>query len=196
VGVSQSSVSRVWRAFQLRPHRRKTFTLSNDDFFVEKVRDVVGLYMNPPDHAVVLCVDEKSQVQALERRQPVLPLVFGQPERATATYNRHGTTNLFAALEVATGKVIGECYPLKRAVEFRRFLKRIDANVPAGQQVHVVVDNSSIHTAPEIKRWLRRHPRFHMHFTPTYSSWLNPDASPHSDRSQQAENGLNVLVLA
>jgi transposase len=173
VGVSQSSVSRVWRAFQLRPHRRKTFTLSNDDFFVEKVRDVVGLYMNPPDHAVVLCVDEKSQVQALERRQPVLPLVFGQPERATATYNRHGTTNLFAALEVATGKVIGECYPLKRAVEFRRFLKRIDANVPAGQQVHVVVDNSSIHTAPEIKRWLRRHPRFHMHFTPTYSSWLN-----------------------
>src|ERR1019366_565197 len=160
VGVSQSSVSRVWRAFQLRPHRRKTFTLSNDDFFVEKVRDVVGLYMNPPDHAVVLCVDEKSQVQALERRQPVLPLVFGQPGRATATYNRHGTTNLFAALEVATGKVIGECYPLKRAVEFRRFLKRIDANVPAGQQVHVVVDNSSIHTAPEIKRWLRRHPRF------------------------------------
>ena len=174
VGVSQSSVSRVWRAFQLRPHRRKTFTLSNDDFFVEKVRDVVGLYMNPPDHAVVLCVDEKSQVQALERRQPVLPLVFGQPERATATYNRHGTTNLFAALEVATGKVIGECYPLKRAVEFRRFLKRIDANVPAGQQVHVVVDNSSIHTAPEIKRWLRRHPRFHMHFTPTYSSLRIP----------------------
>jgi transposase len=173
VGVSQSTVSRVWRAFQLRPHRRRTFTLSNDDFFVEKVRDIVGLYMNPPDHAVVLCLDEKSQVQALERRQPVLPLVFGQPERATATYNRHGTTNLFAALEVATGKVIGECYPRKRAVEFRRFLKRVDGNVPVGQQVHVVVDNSSIHTAPEVKRWLRRHRRFHLHFTPTYSSWLN-----------------------
>jgi len=173
VGVSQSTVSRVWRAFQLRPHRRKTFTLSSDDFFVEKVRDVVGLYMNPPDHAVVLCIDEKSQVQALERRQPVLPLVFGQPERVTATYNRHGTTNLFAALEIATGKVIGECYPLKRAVEFRRFLNRIDASIPAGQQVHVVVDNSSIHTAPEVERWLRRHARFHMHFTPTYSSWLN-----------------------
>jgi transposase len=173
VGVSQSTVSRVWRAFQLRPHRRKTFTLSNDDFFVEKVRDIVGLYMNPPDHAVVLCLDEKSQVQALERRQPILPLVFGQPERATATYNRHGTTNLFAALDVATGKVIGECYPLKRAVEFRRFLNRVDDNVPDGQHVHVVVDNSSIHTAPEVKRWLRRHPRFHLHFTPTYSSWLN-----------------------
>jgi|SRR5580704_8932754 transposase len=173
VGVSQSSVSRIWRAFQLRPHRRRTFTLSNDDFFVEKVRDVVGLYMHPPDHAVVLCLDEKSQVQALERRQPVLPLVFGQSERVTATYNRHGTTNLFAALNVATGKVIGECYPQKRAIEFRRFLASIDDNVPADLQAHVVVDNSSIHTAPEVKRWLRRHPRFHMHFTPTYSSWLN-----------------------
>lgn len=173
VGVSQSTVSRVWRAFQLRPHRRRTFTLSNDDFFVEKVRDIVGLYMNPPDHAVVMCLDEKSQVQALERRQPVLPLVFGQPERVTATYNRHGTTNLFAALNVATGKVIGECYPKKRAVEFRRFLTSVDTNVPEGVDVHVIVDNSSIHTAPEVRRWLRRHPRFHMHFTPTYSSWLN-----------------------
>jgi len=172
-GVSQSSVSRVWRAFQLKPHRRRTFTLSNDQFFVEKVRDIVGLYMNPPDHAVVLCVDEKSQVQALERRQPVLPMVFGQSQRATATYVRHGTTNLFAALDVATGRVIGECYPKKRAVEFRRFLKAVDYVVPAELSVHMVVDNSSIHGAPEIRRWLRAHPRFHVHFTPTYSSWLN-----------------------
>ena len=173
VGVSQSSVSRVWRAFQLKPHRRRTFTLSNDEFFVEKVRDVVGLYMNPPDHAVVMCLDEKSQVQALERTQPVLPMVFGQSERATATYMRHGTTNLFAALDVATGKVIGECYPKKRAVEFRRFLKRVDAVVPEELSVHMIVDNSSIHAAPEVRRWLRSHPRFHLHFTPTYSSWLN-----------------------
>lgn len=172
-GVSQSSVSRVWRAFELKPHRHRTFTLSTDEFFVEKVRDVVGLYMNPPDHAVVLCLDEKSQIQALERRQPVLPLVFGQPERATATYTRHGTTNLFAALDVATGKVIGECYPLKRAAEFRRFLRRVDREVPEPLDVHVVVDNSSIHNAPTVRRWLSQHPRFCMHFTPTYSSWLN-----------------------
>ena len=173
VGVSQSSVSRVWRAFHLKPHRRRTFTLSNDEFFVEKVRDIVGLYLNPPDHAVVLCLDEKSQIQALERRQPVLPLIFGQPERVTATYNRHGTTNLFAALDVASGKVIGECYPLKRAAEFRRFLSVIDKKVPLQLAVHVIVDNSSIHASPPIRRWLRRHPRFHLHFTPTYSSWLN-----------------------
>jgi transposase len=173
VGVSQSSVSRVWRAFQLKPHRRRSFTLSNDEFFVEKVRDIVGLYLNPPDHAVVLCVDEKSQIQALERRQPLLPMIFGQPERATATYNRHGTTNLFAALDVATGKVIGECYPKKRAAEFRKFLNVVDGQVPAELAVHVVVDNSSIHASPPIRRWLRQRPRFHLHFTPTYSSWLN-----------------------
>lgn len=173
IGVSQSSVSRVWRAFKLKPHRRRTFTLSTDDFFVEKVRDIVGLYMNPPDHAVVLCIDEKSQVQALERKQPVLPLVFGQPERATATYTRHGVTNLFAALDVATGNVIGECFPRKRAVEFRRFLSTVEVSVPEELTIHIVVDNSSIHAAPEIRRWLRRHPRVCMHFTPTYSSWLN-----------------------
>lgn len=172
-GVSQSSVSRVWRAFQLKPHRRRTFTLSTDEFFVDKVRDIVGLYLNPPDHAVVLCLDEKSQIQALERRQPLLPMVFGQPERATATYSRHGTTNLFAALDVASGQVIGECYPRKRAVEFRRFLNVVDAQVPGELDVHLVVDNSSIHAAPEIRRWLRQHERFHLHFTPTYSSWLN-----------------------
>jgi transposase len=172
-GVSQSSVSRVWRAFQLKPHRSRKFTLSTDDFFVEKVRDIVGLYLNPPDHAVVLCLDEKSQVQALERKQPLLPLFFGVSERATATYARHGITNLFAALDIATGKVIGECYPRKRAVEFRRFLQRVDDEVPQDFYVELVVDNSSIHGAPEVKRWLNRHPRFRMHYTPTYSSWLN-----------------------
>lgn len=184
--VSQSSVSRIWRAFQLKPHRTRTFTLSTDPFFTEKVRDVVGLYMNPPDNAVVLCVDEKSAVQALERTQPVLPLVFGQSSRATATYKRHGVTNLFAALNVATGKVIGACFPDKRAVEFRRFLNDIDAEVPAELAVHVIVDNSSIHNAPEIKRWLKRHPRFHMHFTPTYSSWLNLVERWFSNLTEQA----------
>lgn len=173
LGVSQSSVSRIWRAFRLQPHRSGTFTLSTDDFFVEKVRDVVGLYMNPPDNAVVLCVDEKSQVQALERGQPVLPMVFGQPERRTPQYLRHGTTTLFAALDIATGKVIGQCQRRHRAVEFRRFLNTIDKNVPADLDVHVILDNYATHSAPEIKRWHRRHPRFHFHFTPTYSSWLN-----------------------
>ena len=173
VVVSQSTVSRVWRAFQLKPHRSRTFSLSTDEFFVEKVRDIVGLYMNPPDHAVVLCLDEKSAVQALERRQPLLPLVFGQPERRTPTYTRHGITNLFAALNVASGKVIGECFARKRAVEFRRFLQRVDREVPEELYVELVVDNSSIHAAPEVKRWLRGHPRFRMHFTPTYSSWIN-----------------------
>ena len=172
-GVSQSSVSRIWRAFQLKPHRRSTFTLSPDNFFVEKVRDIVGLYMSPPEHAVVLCLDEKPQVQALERHQPVLPMVLGKSERYTHTYVRHGTTNLFAALDVATGKVIGECFPRKRAAEFRRFLTTVDDQMPESVEVHVVVDNSSIHTAPTIRRWLKLHPRFHMHFTPTYASWLN-----------------------
>ena len=172
-GVSQSSVSRIWRAFHLKPHRRSTFTLSPDDFFVEKVRDIVGLYLNPPEHAVVLCIDEKPQVQALERHQPVLPMVFGKAERYTHTYQRHGTTNLFAALNVATGKVIGACYPRKRAVEFRRFLNAVDESTPGKLEVHVVVDNSSIHNAPTVRRWLRLHPRFRMHFTPTYSSWIN-----------------------
>lgn len=173
LGVSQSTVSRVWRAFRLQPHRQDTFTLSTDDFFVEKVRDVVGLYMNPPDHAVVLCVDEKSQIQALERRQPVIPMVFGLPERKTPQYLRHGTTTLFAALDVATGKVIGECHKRHRAVEFRSFLNTIDKSVPGDLDVHVIVDNYATHSTPAIKRWLARHPRFHFHFTPTYSSWLN-----------------------
>jgi transposase len=172
-GISRSTISRIWRAFRLKPHRRGTFTLSTDDFFVEKVRDIVGLYMNPPDNAVVLCVDEKSQIQALNRRQPVLPMVFGQPERATPTYFRHGTTTLFAALDVATGKVIGECHEQHRSIEFRKFLNTIDKAVPAELAVHIIVDNYATHSHPIIKRWLKRHPRFQIHFTPTYSSWLN-----------------------
>jgi transposase len=172
-GVSRSSVSRLWRAFKLRPHRQDTFTLSTDEFFVEKVRDIVGLYLNPPDHAAVLCVDEKTQIQALERSQPLLPLDFGRSVQRTHTYQRHGTTNLFAALDCATGRVIGECFPKKRASEFRRFLSRVDAELPKDMDVHLVVDNSSIHGAPTVKRWLARHSRFHLHFVPTYSSWLN-----------------------
>lgn len=173
LGVSQSSVSRVWRAFRLQPHRQGTFTLSTDDFFVEKVRDVVGLYMNRPDNAVVFCVDEKSQVQALERGQPVLPMVFGQPERRTPQYLRHGTTTLFAALDIATGEIIGECHRRHRAVEFRKFLNTLDKSVPSELEVHLVMDNYATHSAPEIQRWRKRHRRFHFHFVPTYSSWLN-----------------------
>jgi transposase len=173
MGISRSSVSRVWRAFQLKPHRHDTFTLSTDDFFVEKVRDIVGLYLSPPDHAVVLCTDEKTQIQALQRSQPLLPMDFGQSVQRTHTYTRHGTTNLFAALDVATGTVIGECFPRKRAMEFRRFLQTVEGAVPSEVEVHLVVDNSSIHGAPTVRRWLARHPRFHLHFVPTYSSWLN-----------------------
>ena len=173
LGVSPSSVGRVWRAFKLQPHRQSSFTLSTDDFFVEKVRDVVGLYMNKPDNAVVLCVDEKSQIQALERGQPILPMVFGQPERKTPNYLRHGTTTLFAALDIATGRVIGECHARHRAIEFRKFLNTIDRSTPKDLDVHLVMDNYSTHSAPEIQRWLKRHPRFHFHFVPTYSSWLN-----------------------
>lgn len=172
-GVSRSSVSRIWRAFKLKPHREDTFTLSTDDFFVEKVRDVVGLYMNPPDHAIVLCADEKTQIQALQRSQPLLPLDFGRTVQRTHTYLRHGTTNLFAALDIATGKVIGELFPRKRASEFRRFLTTVDATVSPELDVHLVVDNSSIHGAPTVQRWLKKHSRFQLHFVPTYSSWLN-----------------------
>jgi transposase len=173
LGVSQSTVSRVWRAFKLQPHRQSTFTLSTDDFFIEKVRDVVGLYMSPPDNALVMCVDEKSQIQALERRQPVLPMIFGKPQRVTPQYLRHGTTTLFAALDVATGEVIGECYPNHRAVDFRKFLNKLDREVPDDLDVHLIMDNYATHTTPAIKRWLKKHPRFHFHFVPTYSSWLN-----------------------
>jgi transposase len=172
-GMSQSTVSRIWRAFGLKPHLTETFKLSNDPFFVEKVRDVVGLYMNPPDAALVLCVDEKTQVQALDRTAPVLPLRPGLPERRTHDYVRGGTTNLYAALDVASGKVIAEMTDRHRAEEFRRFLNLINRSVPDDLDVHLVVDNVSTHKTPEIHRWLVRHPRFHLHFTPTYSSWMN-----------------------
>jgi transposase len=173
IGVSQSTVSRVWRAFNLQPHRVKSFRLSNDPLFIEKVRDIVGLYMDPPTHAVVLCVDEKSQIQALERSQPLLPMRPGQPERRTHDYLRHGTTTLFAALDVATGQVLGKCYPRHRSLEFRRFLKQIDESVPADLDVHLILDNYATHKTPAVQRWLARRPRFHVHYTPTYSSWIN-----------------------
>jgi len=172
-GLSHSTIGRIWRAFGLKPHRSETFQLSNDPLFVDKVRDIVGLYMDPPEHAVVLCVDEKSQVQALNRSQPVLPMLPARPELQTHTYVRHGTTALFAALDVATGKVIGQCRRRHRASEFLKFLKQIDESVPADLDVHIVLDNLSTHKTPAVHRWFLRHPRFHLHFTPTYSSWLN-----------------------
>jgi transposase len=172
-GMSQTAISRIWRAFGLKPHRSEHFKLSPDPQFVDKVRDIVGLYLNPPEAAVVLCVDEKSQIQALERSSPILPLMPGVPERQTHDYVRNGTTNLYVALDVASGKVIAEMTPRHRAEEFRKFLNLIERSVPEGLDVHVVLDNSSTHKTPAIQRWLARHPRFTLHFTPTYSSWLN-----------------------
>ena len=172
-GMSQSAVSRIWRAFGLKPHLRETFKLSPDPLFIEKVRDVVGLYLNPPEAALVLCVDEKTQIQALDRTAPVLPLRPGLPERATHDYVRNGTTNLYAALDMASGKVIADMTERHRAIEFRKFLNLINRSVPVDLDVHLVVDNVSTHKTPEIHRWLLRHPRFHLHFTPTYSSWMN-----------------------
>jgi transposase len=174
-GLSQSAIGRIWRAFGLQPHRTETFKLSTDPLFVEKVRDVVGLYLNPPERAIVLCVDEKSQVQALDRTQPLLPLLPGQAERHTHDYARYGTTSLFAALNVATGQVIGECYRQHRQQEFVKFLQRIDATLPReeGVAIHLVMDNYGTHKTPKVKRWLQRHPEYHLHFIPTSSSWLN-----------------------
>ena len=172
-GMSQSAISRIWRAFGLRPHQTEAFKLSPDPQFIDKVRDIVGLYLNPPETAVVLCVDEKSQIQALDRSAPILPLMPGVPERRTHDYVRNGTTNLYAALDLASGNVIADMSPRHRAEEFRRFLNLIDNSVPAHLDVHVVLDNSSTHKTPSIQRWLVRHPRFTLHFTPTYSSWLN-----------------------
>ena len=172
-GVSASSVGRIWRAFGLKPWMADTFKLSEDPQFVDKVRDVVGLYMNPPEHAVVLCIDEKTGIQALDRTQPILPMRPGQVERRTHDYKRNGVTDLFAALNLATGQVVHQTRSQHRAIEFRRFLDAIDANVPVDLDVHVVLDNSSTHKTPAIKTWLLRHPRFTFHFTPTSSSWLN-----------------------
>ena len=172
-GFSNATISRIWRAFGLQPHRSETFKLSRDPLFVEKVRDIVGLYLDPPDRALVLSVDEKSQIQALDRTAPILPMTFGSPERRTHDYRRHGTTSLFAALDVATGKVIGQCHRRHRSQEFLQFLETIDASVAPDLDVHLILDNYGTHKTPRVRRWFVRHPRFHVHFTPTSASWLN-----------------------
>ncbi len=172
-GLSHTTVRRIWNAFGLQPHRVEHFKLSNDPQFIEKVRDIVGLYLHPPERALVLCVDEKAQIQALDRTQPILPLRPGIAQRRTHDYRRHGTTSLFAALDVKSGSVIGEMHHRHRSVEFQGFLERIDHEVPAALEVHLVLDNYGTHKTPLIQRWLLRHPRFHLHFTPTYSSWIS-----------------------
>lgn len=171
--ISKSTVQRIWSAFNLQPHRQKHFTLSTDPLFVDKVRDIVGLYLNPPDKAMVLCVDEKSQIQALDRTQPVLPMGLGYVEGVTHQYKRHGTLTLFAALDLASGAVITQCKKRHRHQEFLQFLRHIDANVPKDMDIHLVVDNYATHKHPKIRNWLAVRPRYHVHYTPTYSSWLN-----------------------
>jgi transposase len=173
VGLTQSAVLRIWKAFGLQPHRTETWKLSKDPQFIAKVRDVVGLYLNPPERAVVLCVDEKSQIQALDRTAPILPMLPGVPQRATHDYKRAGTSSLYAALDITSGQVIGALHARHRAIEFKQFLQRIDREVPTELDVHVVLDNSSTHKTPAIQRWLAAHPRFVVHFTPTSASWLN-----------------------
>src|SRR3954451_7887299 len=173
LGLSQSAVSRIWRAFGLQPHRTETWKLSRDPQFVAKVRDVVGLYLDPPERAVVLCVDVKSQIQALDRGAPILPMLPGTPQRATHDYKRSGTSSLYAALDIGSGKVIGSLHARHRALEFKKFLQRLDREVPDELEVHLILDNASTHKTPAIKRWLATHPRFVLHFTPTSSSWLN-----------------------
>ncbi len=172
-GLSQTAIVRIWRAFGLQPHRVQNFKLSKDPQFVEKVRDIVGLYLNPPDKAIVLCVDEKSQVQALNRTQPILPLGPGVPARQSHDYERHGVTSLFAALNVATGETIGNCHRRHRHQEFLKFLALIDSKLPADVEVHMVMDNYGTHKVDKVRRWFARHPRYHLHFTPTSGSWLN-----------------------
>jgi len=172
-GLSRMTISRIWRAFGLQPHRTDIFKLSPDPLLIEKVRDIVGLYMNPPDHALVFCVDEKSQIQALDRTQPLLPLRPGQLERRTHDYKRHGTTSLFAALELKTSRVIGQLHRRHRSAEFRHFLDVIEAQVPAGLEAHIIVDNYGTHKTAIIRKWFAKRPRFHVHFTPTYGSWIN-----------------------
>jgi transposase len=207
-GLSKSTIGRIWRAFDLKPHREDGFKVSNDPLFVEKVYDVVGLYLHPPESAVVLCVDEKSQVQALARSQPAFPMMPGMPEKRTHDYVRHGTTSLFAAFNTADGTVISSLHRKHRAVEFKKFLAKIHAEVPEDLDVHLICDNYGTHKHPTVNRWLKAHPRFHMHFTPTYSSWLNQverffayvtaDLLQRSDhRSVQAlENDIRKWVKA
>jgi transposase len=172
-GLSRMTISRIWRAFGLQPHRTETFKLSPDPLLIEKVRDIAGLYMNPPDHALVFCVDEKSQIQALDRTQPMLPMRAGQLERRTHDYKRHGTTSLFAALDLKTGRVLGQLHRRHRSQEFRRFLDTMEANVPTDLDVHIVLDNYGTHKTALIRKWFAKRPRFHVHFTPTYGSWIN-----------------------
>lgn len=200
-GISRSSVNTIWRAFNLQPHRTETFKLSKDPNFVEKVRDIVGLYMSPPANAVVLCVDEKSQMQALDRTQPLLPMRPGTPERRTHDYHRHGTSSLFAALMVKTGVVIGECHRRHRHQEFIKFLKTIDeviaATEPAGTSVHIVLDNYATHKTPAVHRWLQRHPHYHLHFTPTSASWLNQVERVFADLTEkQLRRGVFTSVAS
>ena len=175
VGLSQTAIVRIWNAFGLKPHKADTFKLSTDPYFVEKVRDVVGLYMSPPENAIVLSIDEKSQIQALDRTQPLLPMAPGQAERGTPDYVRNGTTSLFAALNVATGAVIGKCYKRHRQQEFLKFLNEVDAQIEKepGVEIHIILDNYGTHKTPSVKRWFERHPEYHLHFTPTSGSWLN-----------------------
>lgn len=172
-GLSRMTISRIWQAFGLQPHRSETFKLSPDPLLIEKVRDIVGLYMNPPDHALVLCIDEKSQIQALDRTQPLLPLRPGQAERRTHDYKRHGTTSLFAALDMKTNQVIGQLHRRHRSLEFRQFLDEIEAQVPTELDVHIIMDNYGTHKTPLIRKWFAKRPRFQVHFTPTYGSWIN-----------------------
>src|SRR5712664_947550 len=172
-GLSRMTISRIWHAFGLQPHRTDTFKLSPDPLLIEKVRDIVGLYINPPEHALVLCVDEKSQIQALDRTQPLLPLQPGQLERRTHDYKRHGTTSLFAALELKTSRLIGQLHRRHRSVEFRKFLDVIEAQVPASLDIHLIMDNYGTHKTAIIRKWFAKRPRFHVHFTPTYGSWIN-----------------------
>ena len=172
-GLSPSTIGRIWKAFELKPHRTDGFKLSNDPLFVEKVYDIVGLYLNPPESAVVYCVDEKSQIQALARSQPAFPMMPGMPEKRTHDYLRHGTTSLFAAFNTADGTVISSLHRRHRSIEFKKFLAKIDANVPPGLDVHLVCDNYGTHKSPTVRAWLEKHPRFHVHYTPTYSSWVN-----------------------
>jgi transposase len=171
--LSRPTIHRIWQAFGLKPHVTETFTLSPDPLLIDKVRDIVGLYMDPPQHAVVLCVDEKPQIQALDRTAPLLPMQPGQAERGTYDYKRHGTTSLFAALNANTGQVVGEIHRRHRSIEFRKFLDRIEASVPAELDVHVIMDNYGTHKTPLIRAWFAKRPRFHVHFTPTYGSWMN-----------------------
>lgn len=181
--ISKSTVQRIWNAFGLQPHRQRHFKLSTDPFFVEKVRDIVGLYLSPPDKAMVLCVDEKSQIQALDRTQPLLPMGIGYCQGVTHDYVRHGTTTLFAALNIATGRVIAQCKRRHRHQDFLRFLRHLDANVPPDLDVHLVVDNYATHKHARVKRWLAARGRYHVHFTPTYASWLN-----------QVETWFNIIT--